>query len=73
MHYTIGLDYGTNSVRALLVGVENGEEISTDVWEYETGDSGVILDSTNHLLARQNAMDYMKGFEIAVKNVLEKN
>lgn len=72
MHYTIGLDYGTNSVRALLVGVENGEEISTDVWEYETGDSGVILDSTNHLLARQNAMDYMKGFEIAVKNVLEK-
>jgi len=72
MHYTIGLDYGTNTVRALLVNVENGEEVSTDVWEYETGENGVILDNKNHLLARQNAMDYVKGFEITVKNVLEK-
>ena len=71
MYYTIGLDYGTNSVRALLANVEKGTEIAADVWQYESGNKGVILDSNNHLLARQNAVDYIKGFKITVRNVLE--
>ena len=29
--YTIGLDYGTNSVRALIVNVANGAEVAADV------------------------------------------
>ena len=29
--YTIGLDYGTNSVRALLVNVANGAEVAAAV------------------------------------------
>lgn len=70
MKYTIGLDYGTNSVRALLVNTKDGTEVASNVWQYESGDKGVILDSNNHLLARQNAMDYIKGFTITVKNVL---
>ena len=32
--YTIGLDYGTNSVRALIVNVANGAEVGTAVWIY---------------------------------------
>lgn len=70
MKYTIGLDYGTNSVRALLVNTKDGTEVASNVWQYESGDKGVILDPNNHLLARQNAMDYIKGFTITVKNVL---
>ena len=44
--YTIGLDYGTNSVRALVVNVANGAEIGTAVWNYAHGREGVILSAT---------------------------
>ena len=67
MAYTIGLDYGTNSVRCLIVDVTNGNEPGTAVYEYETGEAGIILDSADHNLARQNPADYLKGIEAAVK------
>ena len=67
MPYTIGLDYGTNSVRCLIVDVTNGNELGTAVYEYETGEAGIILDPADHNLARQNPVDYLKGIEVTVK------
>ncbi|MHC4692301.1 MAG: ribulokinase [Planctomycetota bacterium] len=67
MAYTIGLDYGTNSVRALIVDVANGNELATAVHEYETGEAGIILDSADHNLARQNPADYLKGAIAVIK------
>jgi L-ribulokinase len=67
MKYTIGLDYGTNSVRCLIVNVTNGNEPGTAVYEYPTGEAGIILDAADHNLARQNPSDYLKGIEAAVK------
>src|SRR5215212_5398670 len=67
--YAIGLDYGTNSVRALIVNVADGEELATDVWEYEHGESGVIL-SRDPNLARQHPADYLKGTEVTLKRAL---
>jgi L-ribulokinase len=67
MAYTIGLDFGTNSVRALLVDVSNGNELGTAVYEYETGEAGIILDSADHNLARQNPADYLEGIEVTIK------
>jgi len=67
MAYTIGLDFGTNSVRSLLVDVSNGNELGTVVYEYETGEAGIILDSADHNLARQNPADYLKGIEVTIK------
>jgi len=67
MPYTIGLDYGTNSVRCLIVDVANGDEVGSCVYEYETGEAGIILDPADHNLARQNPADYLKGIEVSVK------
>ena len=39
MPYTLGIDYGTNSVRALVVDVADGRELGTCVY-YEQGKSG---------------------------------
>ncbi len=67
--YTIGLDYGTNSVRALIVNVANGREIGTAVWNFAHGKDGVIL-SNDPNLARQHPADYVKGAEITIKEAL---
>jgi len=67
--YTIGLDYGTNSVRALIVNVANGAEVASAVWNYAHGTAGVIL-SRDPNLARQHPADYIKGAEITIKQSL---
>src|ERR1035437_1207975 len=67
--YTIGLDYGTNSVRALIVNVANGAEVATAVWTYAHGTQGVIL-SRDPNLARQHPADYVNGAEITIKQAL---
>src|SRR5579864_7147730 len=67
--YTIGLDYGTNSVRALIVNVTNGAEIASAVWNYAHGTQGVIL-SRDPNLARQHPADYVKGAEVTIKTAL---
>jgi L-ribulokinase len=67
--YTIGLDYGTNSVRTLIVNAANGREVATAVWNYEHGTQGVIL-ARDPNLARQHPADYVAGAEITIKKAL---
>jgi L-ribulokinase len=67
--YTIGLDYGTNSVRALIVNVANGDEVATAVWNYAHGTQGVVLGNDPNL-ARQHPADYIKGAEVVIKQAL---
>lgn len=69
--YSIGLDFGTNSVRALIVNVQNGDEIATSVWNYQCGEDGVIIDSRDPHLARQHPQDYIDGIEACVKEALK--
>lgn len=68
--YAIGLDFGTNSVRAVIVEVATGEEIATSVWDYQRGEAGVILDPRDPHLARQDPADYVDGTEPCVKQAL---
>ena len=68
-NYAIGLDYGTNSVRTLIVNIANGREVASAVWNYEHGTQGVIL-SRDPNLARQHPADYVKGAEVTIKKAL---
>ncbi|MDR1279982.1 MAG: ribulokinase [Opitutaceae bacterium] len=65
--FTIGIDYGTNSVRALVVRCADGAELGTAVYNYPSGEQGVLLDPRDHLLARQHPGDYLLGLEKSVR------
>lgn len=69
--YALGLDFGTNSVRALIVNVNTGEEIGTAVVNYAHGEQGVIISDKDPHLARQHPEDYVKGLEEVVKRTIE--
>jgi L-ribulokinase len=70
--YAIGLDFGTNSCRSLIVDIENGNELSSHVFNYPSGESGVILNPRDPNLARQNPGDYLQGIEVTIKEAIKK-
>ncbi|MDD3726419.1 MAG: ribulokinase [Candidatus Ratteibacteria bacterium] len=70
--YSLGLDFGTNSVRAVILNLESGEETASAVCNYPSGTDGIILDEKDLYLARQNPYDYLICMEKALKDVLRK-
>ncbi len=70
--YSIGVDYGTNSVRALVVDLTNGLELASSVFLYPTGESGIIVSKRDPQLARQNPADYIDGFFATVSDAVAK-
>lgn len=64
--FTIGIDYGTNSVRALIVRCADGAEVASAVFDYPSGAAGVLLSPQDHQLARQHPGDYILGLEASV-------
>jgi L-ribulokinase len=70
--FSIGVDYGTNSVRAIIVNISDGSEVASSVYQYPSGDAGVIIDPKNPLLARQNPADYIEGFYQSVSKAVKK-
>ncbi|MFH1195030.1 MAG: ribulokinase [bacterium] len=70
--YVVGLDFGTNSCRSLIVDVENGNELASHVFPYPSGKDGVVIDSADPNLARQNPADYITGIEVTIKEACKK-
>ncbi|MBL9201343.1 MAG: ribulokinase [Opitutaceae bacterium] len=68
--FTLGLDYGTNSVRALIVRCADGAEFGSAVFPYPSGHQGVLLDPRDHQLARQHPGDHLTGLEATVRGAL---
>ena len=70
MPYTLGIDYGTNSVRALIVDACDGKELGAAVYHYPSGHQGVLLDPAAPHFARQNPADYLLDLETSVREAL---
>ena len=68
--YTLGVDFGTNSVRAIVAGCADGRLLGTSVFEYPSGDRGVLLDARDPHLARQNPADYIAGLRASIAGAL---
>jgi L-ribulokinase len=68
--YAIGVDYGTNSVRALVVDTSDGTELASHVYNYPSGEHGVLLDKNDPHVARQNPADYIDGFFTSVRRAV---
>jgi L-ribulokinase len=70
MKLALGLDFGTNSVRGLVVDTATGKELASHVFNYPHGDAGIILDRRDPHLARQHPQDYLDGTIACVKACL---
>ncbi|KOH44194.1 ribulokinase [Sunxiuqinia dokdonensis] len=68
--YTIGLDYGSDSVRSLIVNVETGEEVASVVFEYPRWKKGLYCDPAQNQF-RQHPKDYLEGLEYTIVEALK--
>ena len=67
--YVIGVDYGTDSVRALLVDARTGEEVAAAVSEYARWNRGLYCDAARSQF-RQHPLDYLEGLEQVLREVV---
>lgn len=75
--YAIGVDYGTESGRAVLVNVQTGEEVATAVHPYADGVIDEHLPGSSrplpHDFALQNPQDYIEVLKVTVPQVLRES
>ena len=70
MTYTIGVDYGTDSVRALVVDTQTGEEMGTHVFNYPRWKEGKYCDPAKNQF-RQHPLDFLEGLEVTIREALK--
>ena len=69
--YVIGVDYGTDSVRSVIVNAMNGEEVASSVFAYPRWKQGLYCDPPKNQF-RQHPLDYVEGLEKTIKDCVEK-
>ncbi|WP_301923069.1 ribulokinase [Ferruginibacter sp.] len=68
--YVIGVDYGTDSVRSILVNAANGNEVAAAVFYYPRWKDGRYCNSSLNQF-RQHPLDYVEGLEYTIKSCLQ--
>lgn len=69
--YVIGLDYGSDSCRAVVVNAATGEELASAVKYYPRWMEGKYCDPLKNRY-RQHPLDYIEGLETTIKESLTK-
>lgn len=70
MSYVIGVDYGTDSVRSVIVNTKNGKEVGSSVFYYPRWKKGKYCNpATNQF--RQHPLDYVEGLQKSIKKALK--
>lgn len=69
--FVIGVDFGTDSVRSMLVHAGDGTEIASAVYQYPRWKKGLYCDPSANRF-RQHPADYIEGIETTIKACLEK-
>lgn len=69
--YVIGVDYGSDSVRAVVINAANGAEIASSVFAYPRWKQGKYCNPSINQF-RQHPLDYLEGLETTVKDCLSK-
>lgn len=69
--FVIGVDFGTDSVRSILVHAGDGTEIASAVYVYPRWKKGLYCDPSANRF-RQHPADYIEGVETTIKACLEK-
>ena len=69
--YALGLDYGTNSCRCVIVDLSDGREVATSVFDYPSGEAGILLDPKDPNVARQNPQDYLDALAIVKDSIVQ--
>lgn len=75
-HFSIGIDFGTLSARAILIDVDTGREVVTSIYGYQDSVIDKYLPDSNVKLppefALQNPLDYKDALEALLKDIWKK-
>ncbi len=69
--FVIGVDYGTDSVRSMIVNALTGQEVASSVFYYPRWRDGLYCDADRNRF-RQHPLDYVEGLEATIKECLKK-
>ena len=69
-NFVIGIDYGTDSVRAIIVDTANGNEVAAAVFLFPRWNDGLYCDASKNQF-RQHPLDHIEGLEATVKDCLQ--
>jgi len=67
--FVIGIDYGTASVRSIIVNAADGSEVASSVFEYPRWKDGLYCEAAENQF-RQHPKDYIEGLESTIKRCI---
>jgi len=68
--FVIGVDFGSDSVRSVIVDAHNGQEISSSVFSYPRWRDGLYCNPAKNQF-RQHPLDYIEGIEHSIRKCLQ--